>query len=74
MNTKLDPLPMSTVREDIRLYNMCCIEGAKAHIEDQTVDLIIADPPFAIGEERFTTYYNRSKAHVIPGYVPAPVV
>ncbi|NBI29102.1 DNA-methyltransferase [Chengkuizengella marina] len=28
------------------LYNMDCIQGAKEHIEDGAVDLVIADPPY----------------------------
>jgi site-specific DNA-methyltransferase (adenine-specific) len=61
-----------TVGEAVRIYNMDCVEGAKQYIFDSSVDLLIADPPFAIGEENFTSFYNRSKEHVIPGYVPAP--
>lgn len=28
------------------LYHSCCIAGAKEHIQDASVDLIIADPPY----------------------------
>ncbi|MGG4145680.1 site-specific DNA-methyltransferase [Paenibacillus algorifonticola] len=28
------------------LYHTCCIEGAKTHIQTDSVDLFIADPPF----------------------------
>lgn len=29
-----------------KIYNMDCIEGMK-HIPDNTIDLVITDPPFA---------------------------
>jgi len=31
------------------IYNMDCIEGAKQHIENETVDLIVTDPPYNLG-------------------------
>lgn len=36
------------------------------------MDLIIADPPFGIGEEKFDAMYNRDEQHVIDGYCVAP--
>src|SRR5262249_14275708 len=72
MTTNPDPMHMYTEGKDISLYNMCCIDGAKQHVADGSIDLIIGDPPFGIGEEKFTTYYNRSEEHILPGYVPAP--
>src|SRR5437870_3738480 len=60
------------IGEDIRLYNMCCIDGAKQHIADSSVDLLIADPPFAIDEKRLARFYTKYPDRVIPGYVFAP--
>lgn len=31
------------------IYNMDCIEGAKQYIEDESVDLIVTDPPYNLG-------------------------
>jgi len=31
------------------IYNMDCIEGAKQYLENESVDLIIADPPYNLG-------------------------
>ncbi|MGG3875186.1 DNA-methyltransferase [Brevibacillus laterosporus] len=31
------------------IYNMDCISGAKQHLQDETIDLLIADPPYNLG-------------------------
>lgn len=31
------------------IYNMDCVQGAKQHIEDSSIDLIITDPPYNLG-------------------------
>ena len=56
----------------VQLYNSDCIEGVKQHIDDRCIDLLIADPPFHIGEERFEQYYTRKSDRIIPGYIPSP--
>ncbi len=55
----------------ITVYNQDCVEGAKNHIEDNSVDLIICDPPFGIEESSFQKHYYRDDL-VIEGYVEAP--
>ncbi|MCQ6961892.1 DNA-methyltransferase [Methanolobus chelungpuianus] len=50
-------------------YNMDCIAGAKAHIPDGVVDLVITDPPFAIEGDQLHRLYNRKEEHVVEGYV-----
>lgn len=35
-------------------YNMDCIEGARQHLEDNSIDLIITDPPMALMEINYT--------------------
>jgi site-specific DNA-methyltransferase (adenine-specific) len=52
-------------------FNEDCIEGAKKRIEDNSIDLIIADPPFGIGEASFESMYNREE-NVIENYQEAP--
>ncbi|ATO48393.1 DNA-methyltransferase [Brevibacillus laterosporus] len=31
------------------IYNMDCIAGAKQHLQDESIDLLIADPPYNLG-------------------------
>ncbi len=31
------------------IYNMSCIEGSQQHLEDESVDLLITDPPYNLG-------------------------
>ncbi|MCH7574278.1 MAG: site-specific DNA-methyltransferase [Candidatus Marinimicrobia bacterium] len=50
-------------------YNQDCILGAKEHLEDDSVDLIITDPPFAIEGDKLHKHYNRKETFVIDGYV-----
>lgn len=49
-----------------------CISEAKRHLADGSIDLLICDPPFGIGEGRFGAQYNRDDSCVLPGYVEAP--
>ena len=55
------------------LYSMDCIEGAKTHIRDNSVDLIITDPPYGIEGDKIDVHYNRKEKHVIEGYVEIPL-
>src|SRR5215475_13523984 len=61
-----------TVGDAVRLYNMDCVVGAKQYLEDSSIDLLIADPPFAIDEKRLARFYTKYPDRVIPGYVFAP--
>lgn len=54
------------------LYNEGCVEGAKKHIEDESIGLGIHDPPFGISEKSFDKHYNRKESNVVEGYVEAP--
>jgi site-specific DNA-methyltransferase (adenine-specific) len=49
------------------IYNMDCIEGMK-RIPDETVDLVITDPPFAIDFKARKSNYNRTQSRVLEGY------
>lgn len=56
-----------------QIYNEDCIEGAKKHIDTESVDLVICDPPFGINESSFDKHYKRKKDDfIIDGYVEAP--
>jgi DNA modification methylase len=61
------------IGDAIQIFHGDCIEGSRRHIEDQSIDLLIADPPFSIAEKRLASFYSKTpKASVIPGYVFAP--
>ena len=53
-------------------YNEDCVSGSKKHLKDESVDLIITDPPFAISGDKLHKHYNRDEIHVIDGYVEIP--
>lgn len=53
------------------ILNLNCIQGSKEHLSDNSVDLMICDPPFGIGETKFHKHYNR-KENTISGYQEAP--
>ena len=55
-----------------RFFNMDCISGCKIHIENNSVDLIITDPPYGIEGDKLDKHYNRNEQHVIEGYVEIP--
>ncbi len=50
-------------------YNGDCISGAAAQIPDDSIDLIITDPPYGINGDRLHRHYNRDERFVIDGYV-----
>jgi site-specific DNA-methyltransferase (adenine-specific) len=54
------------------IYCEDCIEGAKKYIDDESVDLMVCDPPFGINETSFGKHYKRDEDVVIEGYVEAP--
>lgn len=50
-------------------YNQDCITGAREHLSDRSIDLIITDPPFAINGDSLHKHYHRKEEHVFEGYV-----
>jgi len=46
---------------------MDCIEGMK-HISDNTIDLVVTDPPFAIDFKAKRNNYHRTQTRVLEGY------
>jgi len=50
-------------------YNGDCITGAAEHIADNSVDLIVTDPPYGINGDRLHQHYNRDEEFVVEGYV-----
>ena len=55
-----------------KFYNEDCITGAKKHLADASVDLIITDPPYGIDGDQLHKHYNRKENFVIDGYVEVP--
>lgn len=49
-------------------YNIDCIEGAKKYLKDNSVDLIITDPPYGIDGDKLHRHYNRDESNVLEGY------
>lgn len=55
-----------------QLYPSDCIEGARKYISDNSVDLIITDPPYGIEADKLHRHYHRHEEKVINGYVEIP--
>ena len=55
-----------------RLFNESCITGCQSHLKDDSVDLIITDPPYGIKGDTLHKHYNRDETHVVDGYVEIP--
>ncbi len=55
-----------------RLYSTDCIKGAQKYIKDDSVDLIITDPPYGIQADQHHQHYHRDEENVIKGYVEIP--
>ncbi len=53
-------------------YNIDCVEGAKKHLRDASVDLIITDPPYGIAGDTLHKHYNRKEEFVLDGYIEVP--
>lgn len=54
------------------IFNEDCVEGAKKYLLDETIDLMVCDPPFGIQEATFDKHYKRKKDFVIEGYQESP--
>ena len=55
-----------------KFYNTDCIDGAQKYLSDDSVDLIITDPPYGIEGDKLDKHYNRNENFVIDGYVEIP--
>ncbi|HET7813520.1 MAG TPA: site-specific DNA-methyltransferase [Candidatus Baltobacteraceae bacterium] len=54
---------------DRRFINADCIDGARQHLADESVDLIVTDPPYGIEGDRLHRHYNRDERFVVEGYI-----
>jgi len=55
-----------------KFYNGDCISGAAENIPDNSMDLIITDPPYGINGDKLHQHYNRNEEFVVEGYVEIP--
>lgn len=53
-------------------FNEDCIEGARRLLRDDSIDLIVTDPPYGIDGDTLDRHYNRKEEHVLEGYVEVP--
>lgn len=53
-------------------YNMDCVEGCKKYIRDDSIDLIVTDPPYGISGHTLHKHYNRNEDFVLDGYIEVP--
>jgi site-specific DNA-methyltransferase (adenine-specific) len=53
-------------------YNMDCVQGCKNHIKDNSIKLIITDPPYGISGDKLDQHYNRDESYVVDGYIEIP--
>jgi site-specific DNA-methyltransferase (adenine-specific) len=60
------------VLHNSRFFNEDCITGAQQNIKDNSVDLIITDPPYGINGDNLHLHYNRNESLVVDGYVEVP--
>jgi site-specific DNA-methyltransferase (adenine-specific) len=51
-----------------QIFNEDCIGGMARHLPDQSVDLVITDPPFGIEFQAKRGNYNRKSSRVLEGY------
>ena len=61
----------SKMGKTLSLWNKDCI--GSTDIPDESIDLLICDPPFGISETSFGQHYKRNSSKVINGYHEAPV-
>ena len=52
-----------------QLYPCDCISGAAKYLRDDSIDLIITDPPYGIQGDDLHKHYHRNEEYVIDGYV-----
>lgn len=60
---------MLAISPDVAFYLGDCVEEAQRHIADESVDLIITDPPYGIGGDKLHQHYNRDESFVVDGYI-----
>jgi len=54
------------------VWNEDCVSGARRHLRDDSIDLIVTDPPYGIQGHLLDKHYNRDESNVVEGYVEVP--
>ena len=54
------------------LFPFDCVTGARKHIADNSVDLIITDPPYGIEANKLHRHYHRREENILDGYIEIP--
>jgi site-specific DNA-methyltransferase (adenine-specific) len=57
---------------EVPFYNLDCVEGARKHLKEGSVDLIVTDPPYGIGGGGLHKHYHRNEEFVVDGYIEVP--
>lgn len=57
------------MKTNYNIHCMDCIEGSRKYLPDESVDLIITDPPYGISADSLHKHYHRDENHVIEGYI-----
>jgi site-specific DNA-methyltransferase (adenine-specific) len=61
---------MHTILKERQKYYLCdCITGSQKYLADNSVDLIITDPPYGIQGGQMHRHYKRRENYVLDGYV-----
>jgi site-specific DNA-methyltransferase (adenine-specific) len=55
-----------------RFFNEDCVAGAKKYLADDSIDLIVTDPPYGIEGGTLHKHYHRDETFVVDGYVEVP--
>ena len=55
-----------------KFYNCDCVQGAKNYLSDNSIDLLICDPPYGINANELDKHYKRNEDNVIDGYIEVP--
>ncbi len=55
-----------------KFFNEDCVSGCRKHLESNSVDLIVTDPPYGISGDKLDKHYNRDESNVLDGYVEVP--
>lgn len=66
--TKKKPRQRKSIVPDFKVWYEDCITGMMRHIPDNSIDLVVADPPYGIKGETLDSHYNRNEKQVIAGY------
>ncbi|MBN1902727.1 site-specific DNA-methyltransferase [Candidatus Sumerlaeota bacterium] len=57
------------MKDIYEFYNMDCVEGCRKRLPDNSIDLIVTDPPYGISGHTLHKHYNRNEDFVLDGYI-----